>query len=258
MSAVALKSALLPVSVPVVALVLWELGGRSGFLDVNAVPPPSAVLTAAGEELASGDLWSAAAHSLTAAFVGWAIAAAAGFLIGLVLGLSGTARLLSETSIDFARAIPAVALVPVAILIFGFDIRAELLVVAFAALWPMLVNTAAGISGVAPELTHVAATLRLTPTARTVKVVIPAALPQILVGMRLSMATAVILTAVAEMTGNPSGIGNELVLAQTSLRPATAMLYTLTIGVLGLALNAGLVVTMRALFSRQLRLDGQA
>lgn len=241
------RALLLGSIIPVAALLVWEGAVSIGVVDGEAMPPPSAVVAAARAEIVDGVLVDVLGHSLLVVLAGWGIAVVVGLVVGIVLGLSHFARLFSDASIEFSRAIPAVALVPVGILIFGFDLRAELFVVAFAAFWPMVVNTTAAVELVPSQLSDVAKTMQLRPLSRVFKVTIPAAMPRAIVGMRLSMATAVILMAVAEMTGNPAGIGNELVLAQTSVRPATAMFYILAIGIVGMVLNTLLLILARKL-----------
>lgn len=223
---------------PVALVILWELLAKAGFLDPTALPAPSGVVTAAVQEASSGRLIEAVTHSLVVIAVGWLAGVVIGVVVGVTTGLLPPLRILTTASIDFARSIPAVALVPVGVLIFGFELRAEWFVVVFAALWPTVVTTTAAVAMVPQQLRSVATTLRLSPWSRTRKIILPAAMPRILIGMRLSMATAIVLTIVAEMTGNPAGVGYELVMAQNSVRPDTAMCYVVLTGLLGLLLNA--------------------
>lgn len=246
----------LGMAVPAIIVVVWAVAADVRLVSPDALPPPGDVLDAGRQELATGTLLDVLSHSVVSAVLGWLVAAAIGIAIGLAIGISPRIDTFSSSSIEFARAIPAVALVPVAILIFGFDLRAELLVVVFAATWPVLVNTAAAVRMVPQQLDDTARTLQLGRLERVTKVVLPAAAPRIFVGLRLALATAVTLMAVAEMTGNPDGIGNELVLAQSSLRPDVAMLYTLTIGALGVVLNAMLLLAGRLPGLRTVLLGG--
>lgn len=231
----------LGLALPVLIVVVWAVAADARWLSPDALPPPLEVVKAARAEIESGRFWDAVGHSLSVAVLGWLAATLLGVAAGVAIGLSPLCNKLTGTSIEFARAVPAVALVPVAILIFGFDLRAELLVVVFAAVWPVLVNSISAMRLIPSQLDETARTLELAPVERIWKVLLPAAMPRIFVGVRLALATAVTLMAVAEMTGNPAGIGNELVLAQSSVRPEAAMLYILTIGLIGLGLNMLLV-----------------
>jgi ABC-type nitrate/sulfonate/bicarbonate transport system permease component len=114
----------------------------------------------------------------------------------------------------------------------------ELLIIVFVAAWPVLVNTIDGVRGVRAELLDVARTLRLSRVTRIKKVLVPSAMPSIVVGLRLAMSLSLVLAVVGEMIGNPAGLGNALVRAQQALQPAQMFAYVLTIGLLGVALNA--------------------
>ena len=200
----------------------WEALVRFGGLDYEFLPAPSAIAGGAGTLL------------------GWLLASSLGIGLGLVLGLSKTAWRWSMASIEVMRAIPPVSLVPVAVLVFGFSIRMELTISFFVSAWPVLVNTIDGVRGVRGELLDLAAMLRMPPLTRIARIVLPSAMPSILVGLRLAKSLSLVLAVVAEMIGNPAGLGNALVRAQQALQPAQMFAYVLAIGLLGVGLNAAL------------------
>jgi ABC-type nitrate/sulfonate/bicarbonate transport system permease component len=140
-------------------------------------------------------------------------------------------------SIEVLRAVPPVSLVPVALLVFGFSVRMELVLIVYVSAWPVLVNTIDGVRGVRSELLDVARMLRLSRATTVRRIVVPAAMPSIVVGLRLALSLSLVLAVVAEMLGNPRGLGNALVRAQQALQPAQMFAYVLAIGVLGVALN---------------------
>lgn len=220
------------------AATLWELAVAGGLVTLQFLPPPSEVARATVELVASGALPAAVRHTVVVTLVGWLVAVGVGTLAGLLLGLSPTARRWSGTSIDAARAVPPVLLVPVALLLFGFDVRMELLVVVYAGVWPPLVATAGGVGGVPAELLDVARTLRLSRAATVRRVVLPAAVPDVLVGARLSLTTCLVLAVVAEMLGNPAGLGNGIIRASQGLQPAAMLAHVVATGLLGIALDA--------------------
>ena len=135
----------------------------------------------------------------------WAIAVVVGGLLGLLLGLNATVASWTSATVDVFRSMPVVAFVPIAILVWGPATKAEVIVGAYAAVWPMLINTAGGIRGIAPRLRDVAATLRLSRLATLVKIVIPATAPAMIVGARLALGTALVVCVVAEMTRAAAG-----------------------------------------------------
>lgn len=219
---------------------LWEGAVRSGMLEFQYLPAPSAIGRGIGTVISSGELATSTLHTLRVTLLGWLLASVLGAGLGVVLGLSNTAWRYSMASIEVMRAIPPVTLVPVALLVFGFSVRMELTIILFVSAWPVLVNTIDGVRGVRSELLDVARVLRLAPAARIRKIVLPAALPSIVVGLRLALSLSLVLAVVAEMIGNPSGLGNALVRSSQALRPEEMFAYVFAIGLLGVALNAGL------------------
>jgi ABC-type nitrate/sulfonate/bicarbonate transport system permease component len=219
---------------------LWEAAVRGGLLEFQYLPAPAAIGRGIGTVITSGELATSTLHTLRVTLLGWLLASVLGAGLGVVLGLSNTAWRYSMASIEVMRAIPPVTLVPVALLVFGFSVRMELTIILFVSAWPVLVNTIDGVRGVRSELLDVARMLRLSPAARIGKIVLPAAMPSIVVGLRLALSLSLVLAVVAEMIGNPSGLGNALVRSSQALRPDEMFAYVFAIGLLGVALNAGL------------------
>lgn len=232
--------------VALVALVaVWQLVVETGVVTAQYIVAPTEVVAAADDLIASGELQEAAGHTLTAVLIGWALALALGLVLGCLFGLLRTARTYGMATVDLLRSLPTIALVPPAVLVFGFSVRMEVSVITWAALWPILINTAGGIAQVPRELHDAARTFRLSRLRTAVSVIVPAAMPSIVVGARLGMAVAVILAIVAEMAGNPAGLGYGMVFAQQAIQPAAMFAYIVTIGLLGVVLNAALVAASR-------------
>ena len=229
---------LLGLGTRVVLAALWELLVRSGTLEFQFLPAPSAIAGRVGNLLTSGDLATNALHTLKVTWLGWLLAAAVGIGLGLLLGLSDTAWRYSMASIEVMRAIPPVSLVPLALLVFGFSIRMELTIIFFVSAWPVLVNAIDGVRGVRGELLDVARMLRMSSFMRIRKVVLPAAMPSIIVGLRLALSLSLVLAVIAEMLGNPNGLGNALTSAQQALQPEEMFAYVLAIGLLGIGLSS--------------------
>lgn len=217
---------------------VWEGLVRSGVVEFQYLPAPSAVAGSLGTLLSSGELMTATAHTLRITVLGWLLASAFGVSLGLLLGLSERAWRYSMASFEVMRAIPPVTLVPVALLVFGFSARMELTIILFVSAWPVLVNTMDGVRGVRPEVLDVSRVLRLAPLARISKITVPAALPSIVVGLRLALSLSLVLAVVSEMIGNPSGLGNAVVRASQALQPEQMFAYVVTIGLLGVGLSA--------------------
>jgi len=222
-------------------LAAWEIAIASGAVHFSYLPAPTKVAAAVWSQLSSGELVRAAGHTAVAVLLAWLLAMVIGVVGGVLLGLWRPARLLFTASIDVMRTLPVVALVPVAVLVLGFSTTMEIAVAAVAAVWPILLNTLGGVQAVHPRLHDVADVLRLTPIRRVRSIVLPSAAPLILVGARLGLSIALIIVVVAEMVGNPSGLGYEIVQWQQALRPDAMFADVLAIGVLGVAFNATLV-----------------
>jgi sulfonate transport system permease protein len=228
-------------------LVLWEGLVRSGVAQYDYLPAPSAILANLPAMLSDRDVGSETIHTLGATLIGWAIALAIGLTLGALLGFSKALRDYSLATVELLRPIPAVALVPVGLLLFGFSVQTELLVIVIPSIWPVLVNTMQGVMLVSGRLRDVARSLRLTRFETVVKVLIPGAAASVLVGCRLSLTTALVLAIVAEMIGNPEGIGYAVVREAQALQPEAMFAYVLLTGALGVLLNAVVIWLGRVL-----------
>jgi sulfonate transport system permease protein len=223
---------------PAACVLAWELAIQARAVHYQYLPAPSAIIRGACEVAMSGELAEATLETLESVMLGWTIAVTAGVSSGLLLGASPGLRRWSLASIEMLRPMPAIAFVPVALQLCGFSIETELAVIILPSLWPVLVNTMGGVTGVHARLADVGSTLRLSRLAIVCKVMLPAALPAILVGVRLSLTLALVLAVLAEMVGNPAGLGYAVVAQQQALRPDLMFAYVVVIGLLGLALNA--------------------
>jgi len=226
-------------------LAFWEIAVRAGLITFEYLPAPTGILVAAWGLLMSGELAAQTVHTIGAVLLGWLIACAIGLTLGLVLGVSRIARRYFEATIELLRPLPGIAFLPVALLIFNFSLTTELVVMVFASVWPVLINTMSGILSVATRLHDVGRTLRLTRMRVLTQVLIPAAAPAIVVGCRLGLGTALVMAIIAEMLGNPHGLGYAVVSELQAMQPERMFVYVLLIGFLGLALNAVLVVASR-------------
>jgi ABC-type nitrate/sulfonate/bicarbonate transport system permease component len=224
---------------------LWELAVRGGLVTFEYLPAPSGIVVAAWGLLRSGELAMQTLHTIAAVLLGWLIACAAGLALGLAMGFSRAVRRYFEATVELLRPLPGIAFLPVALLIFNFSLTTEIVVMVYASIWPVLINTMTGIMGVATRLHDVGRTLRLSRMRTLTQVLIPAAAPAIVVGCRLSLGTALVMAIIAEMLGNPHGLGYAVVSELQAMQPERMFVYVLAIGLLGLALNATLVALSR-------------
>jgi sulfonate transport system permease protein len=217
---------------------LWELLVDTHVISYQFLPAPSVVARAADRLAASGELGRATGHTVVATLLGWLLAGAVGIVLGVALASSRRLWKSSMATVEVLRSLPAIAFVPVAILIFGFSLKMELVVIVYVSQWPVLINTIDGVRNVTPAHRDVARVLRLSRLERIRKIVLPSAAPHIVVGLQLGLGLALALAIVAEMLGNPTGIGYELGAQLSKLQPGNMFAYVIVTGLLGICLNA--------------------
>jgi ABC-type nitrate/sulfonate/bicarbonate transport system permease component len=232
----------------VAVLALLEALSRAGIVSERDIPPVSQVLQRLSEQFGKGEFWSAVGETLKGWGLGLAISIAAGVLIGLALGLSDMAYGALRVPIEFLRPIPSVALVPLAVLLYGTGIQSTLFLVCYAALWPILLNAIYGVRDVEPVALDTGRVYGLGRVARLRHIVLPSAVPYIATGVRVASSIALILAVTAELVIGSPGLGRSITVAESS--GAVDLMYALVFatGVLGLALNFALTrVERRAL-----------
>jgi ABC-type nitrate/sulfonate/bicarbonate transport system permease component len=233
---------------PLALIVIAQVAAMATHLQSFTLASPADALAAGAGALADGSLAVATAQTLANAFGGLALGGGFGLVAGIVLGSNVIADRLMEFSVEALRPIPSVALIPIAMLTFGFGFRMEIAIVSFAAFWPVLILTRNAVAGVDAALLDVARALRLRPFARTVKIVLPAALPRIFVAFRLAAGIALTVAVTVEVSTNPMGLGYGMILAEQSLHPDLMLAYLVWVGVLGWALNFAITSAQRRLF----------
>ena len=197
-------------ALPVALLILWEVWVRlSGNL---RTPSPTTVVVAAGEMLASGELLAGLSTSIVRVFAGFVIACLVAVPLGLVMGAVRPVERNLDPLVESFRPVAAIAILPLVILWLGTGDAAAIAIVAYAAFFPVLINTITGVKGVEPSLLRAARTMGVSPFVRLRVVLLPAALPSILVGMRIGLGvawTAIIAAelAVGAKSGGNGGIG---------------------------------------------------
>jgi NitT/TauT family transport system permease protein len=209
------------------------------------VPPFSAVLAALGPLLTSTEFFRDAVMTLFRFAAGYLGGCAAGLALGLFLGLSRRGRDALEPTIEVLRPIPATAVVPVAILFLGLDSAMVIAVVAYAVTWPVLLNTVDGVRGVDPILLDTGRVFGFRGRSLERRVLLPASLPQVATGMRISLAIGLVLVIVVEMLVGDRGLGHRVIEAERSFRFPEMYATILLIGAIGAGLNAAFVALRR-------------
>lgn len=220
-----------------VFLLVWELVPRVGLVPARYVPPASEVLVVFARNLTFTDFWVAVGETLKGWAIGLTISTVAAIVIGIVVGSSTVLRRLTASTIEFLRPIPSVALIPLAVLIFGVQIGSKLLLIVYASFWQILIQVLYGVADVDPVANNTAKSFGLGYFARLRHVVWPTVLPYLMTGLRLGAAVALILSVTAELViGNP-GLGREIALAQSGGAIAPMYALVLATGFLGVVIN---------------------
>lgn len=226
---------LAPWAVPVLLIAGWQWAAVAGLIGSRILPPPFDVLKAGVTLAQSGELWTHLKISFWRATIGFAIGGGLGLLLGLITGLSRRGELLLDTSVQMIRNIPPLALIPLVILWFGIDEGAKLFLVAFGTLFPVYINTYHGIKSVDTGLVEMAKSYGLKGWPLFRDVILPGALPSILVGVRFAIGFAWILLIVAETISASSGIGYLAMNAREFLQTDIVVLAILLYALLGKA-----------------------
>jgi len=232
---------------PIVLVVLWQLSIITGLIRFRFFPTPVAVAQALQTLGSSGKLLTNTAHTVLVALVAWVIAGILGICLGLVIGLSVPLWKGVMASVDVLRSLPIIALIPVGVIIFGFTLKLEIVIAAYAAIWPIVVNTISGVRQTRIELLDVGKMLRMSRFERLRKLIFPSSMPLILVGLRLGLGLSLVLTVISEIVGTPKGIGFALISAEQALQPAQMFAYILIVGVVGYLLNSIFLYTARTI-----------
>lgn len=228
---------------------LLEVLPRLFRLPADVLPPLSSIAAALAAELGTATFWRAVGDTLLQWALGLTIAVVGGTGVGVVLGSVPLLRRATASTVEFLRPIPSVALVPLAVLLFGTQLRSALVLVVYASFWQVLVQTLHGVADVDPIADQTARSYGLGRWARVRYVLWPTAQPYVATGVRLAASVALILAITAELIIGSPGLGREITAAQSG--GATALTYGLIMvtGVLGLIVNVG----VRAVERRVLR-----
>lgn len=222
-----------------VFLALGEAVPRLGLVKEAYFPPTSRIADALADEVADSAFWTALGDTLTGWALGLVIASCAGIVIGVLVSVVPYLREATASTIEFLRPIPSVALIPLAVLLYGTELRSVLLLVIYASFWQVLIQVLYGVQDVDPVAEETARSYGLGTWARIRHVLWPTALPYVMTGVRLAAAVALILAITAELIVGAPGLGKRIGVAQAS--QAVPEMYALIVvtGLLGLLINVG-------------------
>ncbi|MDR2357894.1 MAG: ABC transporter permease [Oscillospiraceae bacterium] len=225
----------------IVFLALWEIAARLELL-VNPLflPPFTKVLGTLWRITVSGELWKHASVSLRRSLTGYVIGLAFAVPFGLAIGWFRKLGDLMSPLLNVFRNIPVLALLPVFVMFFGITETAKVVVIFWGVLWSVLLNTISGVRSVDAQLIRAARSMGTGSVRMFATVVLPASLPHIFTGMRISATTSILILIAAEMLGANKGLGYELNFYQANMKFPEMYAYIVIMAALGVALNAAL------------------
>lgn len=223
----------LPWLIPVALILLWQLCSSVGWLPSSVLPSPIAVLADGVSLWQSGELPKNISISLYRALVGFVIGGSVGFILGFLNGVSKNSRRLTDSTVQMLRNIPHLSLIPLVIILLGIGESAKISLVAVGVMFPIYINTLHGIRSVDPELIEMGQSYGLSRQKLFTKIIFPAALPTILMGVRYALGVMWTTLIVAETISSDSGIGYMSTNAQEFMDMETVLLCILIYAILG-------------------------
>ena len=231
------------------ALLVWQVISVTDTVDRTSFPPPTEVAGALMRVLGESTFWTALGETAESTALGLLISVAIALPLGALLGLSEVAFRSTRLVIEFLKPIPVVALLPLALLMYGTTLQMKLVLIVFGTLWPLLMQIVYGVQDVDPVAAETARAYRLNRRRRVLALVLPSAAPFIATGLRVAGVTALLLSIVTELVGGAPGLGLEITRSQSAADFDELYALVVITGLLGIAVNAGL----RAVERRTLR-----
>ena len=242
----------------VVFLGFWELMPALGVVQAKYLPPASEVIAALATDLGLTAFWVAVGDTMLAWAIGLAIAVAAALVLGMVIGMSPFLRRFTNSTIELLRPIPSVALIPLAVLLFGIKIESSLLLIVYACFWQVLIQVLYGVADVDNVAMQTARSYGFSYAQRVRDVVFPTMLPYLMTGIRLAASVALILAITAELLIGSPGLGKEIALAQSGGAISGMYALILATGFLGVAINGVTRVVEKRVLSWHPSVRGEA
>lgn len=225
------------VAVTLVLIALWATVSANKWILPVYLPSPAATVASLTEGLMQGDLLKLTLGTVERMFYGWLLASLIGIAVGALIGVSPALRTWLQPMLELIRPLPASSIMPIAIALFGLSPTMVLFVIAFGALWPVLLATVHGFASVEPRLEEVARVLGLSRLEFILKIGLPNALVDAFAGIRLSLTIALILAVVGEMLAAQDGLGTAILQAARSFRSADLFAGVVLLGAIGFVSN---------------------
>ncbi|KWX60694.1 ABC transporter permease [Mycobacterium sp. NAZ190054] len=234
---------------PVLILAAWGIGSATGLLNEDLFPPPSEVAVTAWHLATDGQLALHVGTSATRVLIGTVLGITLGVTLAVLAGLTRTGEDLLDWSMQILKAVPNFALTPLLIIWMGIGEGPKIVLITLGVAIAVYINTYSGIRGVDQQLVEMAQTLEARRSTLITQVILPGAMPNFLVGLRLGLSSAWLSLIFAEMINTTEGIGYLMTRAQTNLQFDVSLLVIVLYAVLGLASYALVRLLERLLLS---------
>lgn len=235
---VLLKNILIGAAIPVITLLVWQWMYDRGYIDPYFLPSPIAIAAAFRELAVSGELAQHVGISSWRVLSGFALGGGLGLIFGLLVGFSRRSEKLLDPTVQLLRMTPHLAVAPLIILWFGFGETSKVLIIANGAFFPLYVNTMLGIRSVDNKLIEVANVLQYSGFKKIIKLILPSSVPNILLGVRLSLAVSWLGLVVAEMINSKSGVGYLIYFGQYNSRTDLIFVGIIVFAIAGKAVDS--------------------
>jgi ABC-type nitrate/sulfonate/bicarbonate transport system permease component len=237
----------LRLAVLVAALGLWQGLSAAGVIRSDEFPSMSQTATALWDLLTQSTLWSAVGETLEGWGIGLVIGVVAALLIGTLIGLNGFAYRSVSGVIEFFKAIPVIAILPIGLVLWGATLTMKFALVAFAVFWPLVIQVCYGVRSLDPVVRDTTTVLQVRGPRKFFTVILPSAAPFIATGLRVAVAVALVVDIIAELIGGGTGIGERILLAENAGPSDYAQMYAYIVvaGILGVLLAGAFTVAER-------------
>lgn len=229
-----------------IALGIWHLFA-SGPGDASGFPGPWDVAVAAVDQVGTSVFWSNVGNSVGTALMGLGLAVLIGLPLGLLIGSSQAAQRSTQLILDFFRTVPAIAFLPLFLLLFGATRSLGLVLIVFSAVWPVVIQTSYAVTQISQQLRRVGRAYHLSRWFTLRYVIVPSMLPFVFAGLRIAATISLLMAISSEFLGGSDGVGYAMLQAMQRVDNDTVFLYAVVAAVLGLMLNLAFVLLQRRL-----------
>jgi NitT/TauT family transport system permease protein len=242
------KNALKRYAAVILLAIIWEVVTRLQLIDPLFLPPLSSIFTTFIEMVRSGEYFDQLDPSLQRALLGFFLAAGLGVPLGFAFGWSRRGREYFGSVVEILRPVPPISLIPLAILWLGIGELSKIGIIAWACIWPIFLNSVLGVQSVNPILIKSAAIMEIQGIRFFLKIILPASLPQIFTGFRISLAISLIVLVAAEMVGADRGLGYLILEGERTFQSSLMFVGIFSIAIIGYLMNEIILLVERILF----------